>query len=581
MKSTLYITAFLFLFCTQVAAQENPLMKMAGKKYNEYSADFFAEFGKIIENYDTVEVRKFQDNAKEVAQKTGDVEWKLLVEWLEISLIKMYKNYGTIECSQEDIIRKTLYLTTKAQKEGAYRIELFLLDDVIEAYCFGKKYELAIEQCDILNKRLQQFSQEEVPEKSRYYQRIAAVYYTFKDYPKVIYYLEKILSEKKTAANQWQQRNALNDMGLCYRRGFNDLERSDSYFREVLNYKFVTPYDDVTLAMWEGLAEGNLGRNKVLRGEYDSAVALLKSSIPKMIRYKDYGYAISPAINLAIIYLKKGNLPEAKRYIDSATAYYAKERREAALPLIYEIKSKYYAAIGNAKFSADYLDSLLMENKKNENEYSTLLLMRVAERKHLSEQQLKNEQLNAEIIKSKGYRRSFIIAFVGLLAAGSLLMFYLILYRKKKNAYHALVHKSQEWAAATDKQNDGESDISEEDRLLFHQLHQIFQTEHLYRNPNISISAVAQQMNVNRTYLSRAINRCTGNNFNTFVNEYRIKEAILIMSNEVQKFSFEGLAYETGFNDRKTFYTAFKKITGLSPSEFRQNVENEDENGAV
>jgi len=79
-------------------------------------------------------------------------------------------------------------------------------------------------------------------------------------------------------------------------------------------------------------------------------------------------------------------------------------------------------------------------------------------------------------------------------------------------------------------------------------------------------------MKVNRTYISRAINQCTGKNFSTFINEYRIKEAILIMSEDAEKYSFEGLGYEVGFNDRKTFYNAFKKITGLSPSDFRGNL---------
>jgi YesN/AraC family two-component response regulator len=70
-------------------------------------------------------------------------------------------------------------------------------------------------------------------------------------------------------------------------------------------------------------------------------------------------------------------------------------------------------------------------------------------------------------------------------------------------------------------------------------MHTLVQGEHLYRQPSISIEEIAHRMSVNKTYLSRAINNCTGNNFKAYINEYRIK---------------------------------FKKLTGLSPSDFRNNL---------
>ena len=59
------------------------------------------------------------------------------------------------------------------------------------------------------------------------------------------------------------------------------------------------------------------------------------------------------------------------------------------------------------------------------------------------------------------------------------------------------------------------------------------------------------RMKINRTYLSRAINNCSGKNFNVYINEFRIKEAIKLMSADDKKFSLEGFAFETGFNERK------------------------------
>ena len=52
-----------------------------------------------------------------------------------------------------------------------------------------------------------------------------------------------------------------------------------------------------------------------------------------------------------------------------------------------------------------------------------------------------------------------------------------------------------------------------------------------------------------------------------------VKEAVRMISSNAKNLSLEGIAFELGYNDRKTFYTAFKKITWLSPSEFRNNLQ--------
>jgi len=156
-----------------------------------------------------------------------------------------------------------------------------------------------------------------------------------------------------------------------------------------------------------------------------------------------------------------------------------------------------------------------------------------------------------------------------------------VFYRRKRAAYRVLVLKSQEWAASTTlsvapiKNVEGgkEQSVSDVDRQLFEQLQQLLQDENLYRDSAISIEVIARRMKINRTYLSRAINNCSRKNFNVYINEFRIKEAIKLMSADDKKFSLEGFAFETGFNDRRAFYRAFRKLTGLSPSDFRSNLQ--------
>jgi len=56
-------------------------------------------------------------------------------------------------------------------------------------------------------------------------------------------------------------------------------------------------------------------------------------------------------------------------------------------------------------------------------------------------------------------------------------------------------------------------------------------------------------MNINRTYISQAVNRSTRAGFSAFINELRIKEAVRLMSGDsLKNLTMEGIAREAGFN---------------------------------
>ena len=576
MKYILFVAIFFLFSCANIAAQDNPFMQMADKKYTQYSREFINEFYRHIGLKDTVLYRKYVSQIEEVAKKTGSMEWKLQAAYCQLSIVKAYRACGITNFSEEDNLRLTFDLLKKVQKAGVAHVELKLRRDIIESYWYYiKNYELALEQCEIQNQRLQDLSADEIPELTHYYLQIAEVYYSFKDYSKTISYCEKILSYKETISNQWFQLGALNTMGLSYRYGFNDLDCSDSCFQIILQTKeYLNPNEIPRRENWEGIAQGNIGYNMVLRQEYDKAIPLLKSSIEKMLKFGDYAYSAFPAIHLAAAYLKKGNLPEAKRYIDSATHYYAKQPREGAMSFIYETKSMYYAAIGNSNLCIDYIDSTLTENKRLQKQFDAFHLMRIEQHKHLSEQKLKDEQLITEKVRATGYQRTLIVTMVGLLLICGLFARYIVLYRKKKSAYHALVVKTQQWAQTPSVQNTDEKS-DEFNQQIFAQVNQLMLDQQIYLNPQSTLDQVALQMGICRTYLSQAVNHCSGDNFSTFINEFRVKEAVHLLSDhKYQHLSMEGIATNAGFNDRKTFHRAFKKATGLSPSEFKKNMEN-------
>jgi len=93
----------------------------------------------------------------------------------------------------------------------------------------------------------------------------------------------------------------------------------------------------------------------------------------------------------------------------------------------------------------------------------------------------------------------------------------------------------------------------------------------VYQENTLSIDSLAILLEYKKRQVSEAINHCTNTNFHAFINEYRIKEAIRLLSDIESKIDLlDDIAYAIGFNDRTSFHRAFKKITGLSPLEFRK-----------
>jgi AraC-like DNA-binding protein len=102
-------------------------------------------------------------------------------------------------------------------------------------------------------------------------------------------------------------------------------------------------------------------------------------------------------------------------------------------------------------------------------------------------------------------------------------------------------------------------------------LRDYFEEEKPYLNPELTITEVARKLNVSVKYLSQVINESLGKNFYDFINSYRIEEAKQQLKNETdsRKTILEVL-YESGFNSKSAFNSAFKKHTGFTPTEFRK-----------
>lgn len=96
-------------------------------------------------------------------------------------------------------------------------------------------------------------------------------------------------------------------------------------------------------------------------------------------------------------------------------------------------------------------------------------------------------------------------------------------------------------------------------------------TEKPYLNADLTLPELANRLDIPSHHLSRVINEQFGANFFDFINQYRVEEVKARIDNpEYQNLSLLGIAFDSGFNTKSAFNRVFKKMTGITPSEYRK-----------
>ena len=109
--------------------------------------------------------------------------------------------------------------------------------------------------------------------------------------------------------------------------------------------------------------------------------------------------------------------------------------------------------------------------------------------------------------------------------------------------------------------------------LLIVKLKHLMESDKYFLDHDLGLPHLAEKMDLTSHELSYLLNRGLGISFFEFVNRYRVERAkLLLLSDNYKHLNMLGIAFETGFNSKTTFNTAFKKITGVSPSEFKKSA---------
>ena len=274
---------------------------------------------------------------------------------------------------------------------------------------------------------------------------------------------------------------------------------------------------------------------------------------------------------------------KSKKLFEQSNELYNKQNTLEQLAIIYKLTGRYQKAYNTYFEAVTIKDSLFSIEKAQK--------IAQLEEKYLNEN-LEKQNLTLkyenEIQQSKinHHKKTHIIYFIVLFLAITAITIILIQYRKKNSAYKFLVRKNidllnkekelknlKEKITSNGPNNNRKITIDDniKDKIL-KKLEQQLDNKKAYKDFDLTIDKLAKSISTNRNYLSQTIYKEYAKSYSDFINEYRVKESMLLLSNpqENSKLSIAGIGKEAGFRSAPRFICAFKKFTGITPSTFRE-----------
>ena len=260
-----------------------------------------------------------------------------------------------------------------------------------------------------------------------------------------------------------------------------------------------------------------------------------------------------------------------------------KQGMQSELIDTYHALAQVYAALGNSQKADNYdykylkaKDELIQKSHAEKLEKS----------RFLDEMRRVNEQVAQ--IQAKHERAHQLLLMMSLIAAIILIALLLLvrsnikqrnyirhLYEKNVQLLDVKVADTPLTAQPIDEQEEGTPkyqgllDQESKDRL-FDQIKRVMDDMSIICKPDFSLQQLADQVGSNYKYVSQVLNECYGKSFKQVLNEQRVREACR-MFNDTERYgnlTIEAIAANLGFNSRSNFTVTFKRITGISPSDF-------------
>lgn len=309
---------------------------------------------------------------------------------------------------------------------------------------------------------------------------------------------------------------------------------------------------------------------------YDNALRLLDSQVSLMPEDASHvRYVCLALFNKARVYAMLHDYQAGISNLKSCLALGIKfDLKDVNLETCQYI-SDYYTTLGNR-------DSMIEYRNRYFSLKDTLIgYQQVASIKEMSFMDDLRKVNNLMAENRQRQQRLFAVSLVLSIIVLVICVFLVILYRKNRqlrSSYQKLFNKNQDVLRLEEKNKQLRSDgkyknsnlADDEKQRLFEKIEQTLSADQSIYLQNFTLAQLSQLVGSNYKKVSQVINEMSGGNFNMLLNEYRIKEACRRINDEENylTLTLEAIAESVGFKSRSTFLQAFKRFTGLTPSEY-------------
>ncbi|MEI6883682.1 MAG: helix-turn-helix domain-containing protein [Bacteroidota bacterium] len=378
---------------------------------------------------------------------------------------------------------------------------------------------------------------------------------------------------------------AFNLMGLTY-FDRKDYQNALKYFRKSMAINLL---DTITVRSTYAFNLTNIGNVWQQLNRPDSARYYYTRSLKFLSGDQEY-------IPLSCTYLSLGqlnttlkNYPQAIKFLNKGLSYSQLANFRAQWEDAYNLLSECYAASGDNAKALEYLKkrNAIRDSIVTEKAHQAVANMKI--KYETEKKDAKILSLNAESDwQEKKIKMAVITILILISVAGVITYLTWLYYRKKLMPKVRTLNFIQE-KISVEKEGDNRRlraldkvlppelkpfpDVVPVETKMNHdllfQLEEIFTKEKIYLDEHLTLAQAAHSLKTNTTYLSRLINEHYNINFSAFTNKYRIEEAKkMILDDNFNNLSIEGIAKNSGFRSKSTFNQVFKQSTGFTPSDF-------------
>ena len=441
------------------------------------------------------------------------------------------------------------------------------------------------------------------------YKNIGNIYSQFEDFGWSLRYYKKSYELCIKTKNYDLEQKVLYNMSVASILSGN-VKQAEAYYQKMAKTKSNTQIKKFDMAIVGGLLNEVRGNLQNALEQYKKATGIASR---QKLKATDLGSAQS---NMSRVLRKQRNLNGALRYLKLNENIATKEKQNDMLASTYRDLSSLYKEMGKREPSLEYMKLYLDTEDAifSKNSYNS-----IKNAQFQYEQERNGEQidhfLREKAIRSRQLRLQLIAIICSMVFTSFLIIATIIIWKQKRKLsesyadiyernlklienerqYRRRIDESElklkkiqeaiakEYAPDNSKMSSFAGHTTNNHELVVLRIRNVMEHGTEYLSTDFSINKLAQLVGSTPQAVSQIINEDYGQNFRTFLNELRIKEAMSRLSNikDYGNYTIQAIAESVGYKSQSNFISVFTRISGIKPSVFKKLAMEKNSKGLI